>query len=219
MKNRPYRTGRTWLSDDQLVLLDVMFDCGVCIEALRRDTFQQDFNLQYGHGLDDAALTCNLRWLCEHGVLSTERRRVFHMTPAGGKLWSEERCPVWERYCDISNRPTHRDRKLMRVLAQTASVRDHALTLLAPRRAHRRVTVVDAALPPWRARAQFHVGIALYEEPRRWTPAEYHVWAAEKQERQAVLEREQSWWSNVWGLQRFIQRHAEPFVAPDRRPQ
>jgi hypothetical protein len=102
MGDRPYRTGTTWLTDDQLVLLDVLFNGGTWLRLLGREHFLEQWNLGYAHGLDDATLECNIRWLWEHGVVERERdgeHTWFRMTPDGGDLWSRERRPVWERYC------------------------------------------------------------------------------------------------------------------------
>ncbi|MBN9517581.1 hypothetical protein J0H58_03530 [bacterium] len=209
MRERPYRTGATQLSDDQLILLDALFDLGAGVDLLRRGVFEVQWNFGYGHTLDDAALARNLLWLCGHGVLAAEGdggRACYRMTPGGGELWSQERCPVWDRYCDHSSRTTPRGRTLMSVVAGAPAVRDHILDLWPESPPLRRRTAVFAEyrLVGWRPPAPGYVGLVTYEEPHQWTADEYLVWAERQRERRARLERERSWWRTVPELQRFV---------------
>lgn len=219
MHDRPYRTGATWLTDDQLVVLDVLFDLGAEFRLLRREQFEVQWNLGYVHALDDAALTCNLRWLCEHSVLEPERdgdRTWFRMTRSGGELWSRERCPVWERYCIERYTTTTRGRMQMSVMAVSAEVRDHFLALWPAYPARRKTAVIaDRPLIEWHPFPRVYVGVAIYEERHQWTPAEYAVWAERRREHWDRLERERSWWRCVPELQRFVPRPAEPSAAAD----
>ncbi len=221
MSNRPYRTGATWLTDDQLVLLDVLFNGGTSLRLLSRKNYLEQWNLGYTHKLNDASLECNIRWLCEHGVIERERdgeHTWFHMTPHGGELWSQERCPVWERYCMERYTTSSRGRTLMSVMAVTPEVRDHFLALWPQYAARRRTAVVtDRPLIGWHPFPQVYVGVASYEEPRRWTPAEYTVWAEQHRQHWAMLERERSWWRCVPELQLFVPRPSEP-QAPAAGP-
>jgi hypothetical protein len=223
MRERPYRTGVTWLTDDQLILLDALFDLRAGFGLLRRDSFEVQWNFGYAHALDDAALACNLRWLCEHGALAAEGdgdRACYQMTHSGGELWSRERCPVWERFCVDRYRTTPRGRTLLSVMATAPGVRDDFLKLWPEATPLRRRTAVfaDHQLIEWRPPGRVYVGLATYEEPHQWTSAEYFVWAELQRERRARLERERSWWRNVLELQRFLPGRAEPFAAPDRGP-
>jgi hypothetical protein len=219
MRDRPYRTGTTWLTDDQLVLLDVLFDVSASLHLLRRENFLEQWNLGYDHGLDDAALECNIRWLCEHGALEPQRdgdHTWFQMTGGGGELWSKERCPVWERYCTERYTTTSRGRTQMSVMAVSPEVRDHFLALWPEYPARRKTTVIsDCPLIAWHPFPRVYVGVATYEERHQWTPAEYVVWAEQHHLHWAMLERERSWWRCVPELQRFAPRPAEPSGAPD----
>jgi hypothetical protein len=211
MRERPYRTGATWLSDDQLILLDVLFDLGARFGLLRRDVFEMQWNLGYAHSLEDTALVCNLRWLCEHGVLVAEGdgdRVCYRMTPAGGDLWSRERLPVWERYIHASYRTTSKGRWLMSVVAASPAVRDLTLELLpeSPPLRRRIAVLAEYTLVAWRPPTPVYVGLATYEQRLQWNLAEHLVWAEQQRKRQARLERERSWWHNVTELQRFIPR-------------
>ena len=220
MRDRPYRTGKTWLTDDQLVLLDVLFDGGASLRFLRRENFLERLNLGYAHALDDPALECNIRWLCEHGVLEPHRRgggTYFRMTRDGGELWSRERCPVWERYCTERYTTTSRGRALMSVMAVSPEVRDHFLVLWPMYPARRKTAVISyRRLIGWYPFPRVYVGIATYEERQKWTPAEYAVRAEQNRQHWAMLERERSWWRCVPELQRFLPRLAGPGAAPDR---
>jgi hypothetical protein len=93
MRNLPFRTNKTWLTDDQLVLLDVLFDKDTPFWLLRREDFLERVNLGYAHSLDDGELHANLRGLVEHEVLTAEcdgGETYFRMTAGGGELWSQE---------------------------------------------------------------------------------------------------------------------------------
>ena len=151
---QPFRTNKTWLTDDQLILLDVLFDGAAAFRLLRGKAFRGQWNLGYSHTLDDDQLQCNLRWLCEHGVLDEERFRdetVFRMTAAGGAFWSQERCPVWKRYCTQQHYTTTlRNRTMITVLAVSAQVRDDFLALWPLNPARRRTaTIADHGLIEW----------------------------------------------------------------------
>ena len=132
MSAQPFRTGATWLTDDQLILLDVLFDRGATIRLLRRGIFHEQWNLGYVHSLDDVELKNTLHLLCEHGVLkplSISERVSFRMTRVGGEMWSLERCPDWTRYCTEQYRDLSGGRTLMTVMAASPVVRDHFLAL------------------------------------------------------------------------------------------
>ena len=220
MRDRPYRTGATWLTDDQLILLDALFDLGAGFGLLRRNVFDVQWNFGYTHALDDDALACNLSWLCVRGVLNAEGEGdsvCYRMTSGGGKLWSRERCPIWARYCIARQRPTFQGRTLMTVVAATPEVRDNFLELQPdyPVDRRRTATLVDYRLVAWRPPARVYVGLAIYKECHRWTASESGVRAVQLHEWRAKLERERSWWRKVPELQRFIPRHAEPSATPN----
>jgi hypothetical protein len=218
MRDRPNRTDTTWLTDDQLVLLDVLFGGNASLGLLSRDIFLDMWNLGYVHDLDDASLECNIRWLCEHGVLESQHdgdRTWFQMTRDGGELWSRERCPVWERYCRDRYTTTLRGLTLMSVMAVSPEVRDHFLALWPQHPARRRTTVVaDRPLIGWHPFPRVYIGVATYEEPHLRSPFDYTIWAEERRQHWAMLERERSWWRSVPELQRFVARANEPVDGP-----
>jgi len=216
MEGLPYRTNMTWLSEDDLIILDVMFDGGVPFRLLRQENFQDQWNLTYSHNLADDELRWRLRRLCEQDVIGTERYEndmFFCMTSIGGDLWSQERCPVWERFCSDRYRTTSQDRTMMSVVAVSAKIRDDFLGLwpMYPSR-RRTATIGDYGVIPWRSFHQLHVGVATYVEEHEWSRDEFEVWIHRDREHETLLERERSWWRDVSELQRFV-----PHIATNDR--
>lgn len=208
MSNLPYRTNATSLSDDELIILDAIFDGGASFELLRRSSFHPQWNLGYAHNLNDEELRCRLRRLCEQSILKTEydcRRTYYCMTPTGGDLWSQERCPSWDRYCTERYKTTRRGLTLMSVVAVSPEIRDKFLMLWPMPPARRRTaTIPGNRLIFWRSFSQLHVGLATYREETEWTSEEYDVYCQRDREHSAILRRERSWWRTVPELQRFL---------------
>lgn len=205
LRDLPFRTGTTWLGDEELILLDVLFDGGAPFRLLRRDVFRDQWNLRYSHNLSDDELRCHLRWFCEHGVLETEvdlGQTVYWMTPAGGELWSSERCAVWDRYCAVRHTTTtSKGRSLVSVVAVSPRIRDDFLRLESKHRARRRVaTIADYGLLRWHPFSQLHFGIVTDTE---WIPEECSDYEAQWREFRTRLNSERSWWGSVKELQRF----------------
>lgn len=205
MQELPFRTNETGLTDAQLILLDVMFEGGALLSCLRDETFREQWNLGYSHGLDDAELLCQLKWMCSQGLLErvrTHGKGAVHLTAVGGELWSSERCPVWERYCYESGKSGLMGRVFMSVRAVSPQIRDEFLALLPNFPVRRRTaTVVDQGLISWHRFGQLFVGVALYNEQD-----EILFYDERYQEN---LERNRSWWQNVSELQRFVSRPVE----------
>lgn len=112
---KPRRTHQTALTDDELVLLDALFDKHVYFEHLQADGFHDTFFLGYTHGLSDDHLQRTLdRWVAEailrtyphtEGLRPVSKlwgRTKYALTAAGGRLWELERQPKWDRYCTDS---------------------------------------------------------------------------------------------------------------------
>lgn len=208
MQRLPYRTNTTWLTDADLILLDVLFDGGATFCCLRHESFRRQWNVAYSHNLADTELRRRLEWLCEHCVLQTEcheGREFFHMSETGGELWSQERCPSWDRYCTERYKTTSRGRTLMSVAAVSPQIRDDFLRLWPPYPARSRTaTIRDHGLIGWRRFAQLHVGLATYRDERQWTPEEYAVCVERGRDRLAAIECDRSWWRSVAELQKFV---------------
>ena len=98
------RTKETNLSEEELLILDVLFDARDTFESLMRENYASWHNLPYFHGLETDVLRDLINRLVDNGIISSHTSgfdsRVFYgLTKAGGKLWEVERVPNWERYC------------------------------------------------------------------------------------------------------------------------
>lgn len=212
MQNLPFRTHSTWLSDDDLILLDVVFDRPASFRFLRRKKFHAQFNLGYLHNYNDDELRRRLLELCRRGILQakiSDSRTSFQITAAGGELWSQERCPVWERFCTERYKETINGRTLMSVVVVSPEIRDDFLRIWPLAEARCRVTTItDYGLVPWHPFPALHVGCATYVEQRQWSSEESAVYHEVFREHQARLRRERSWWRSVPELQRFTPNRA-----------
>src|SRR6185503_7288795 len=107
----PGRTGRTPLTDDELLLFDFLFPHFARLESLRREAYVSHMNVRYTHTLDQLALKETVAKLMTAGWLASRRPRrlaaqrradtslYYGLTPAGGRLWELERMPPWKQYC------------------------------------------------------------------------------------------------------------------------
>ncbi len=92
------RTHVTSLTDDELTLLDGMFDHGTSFRLLRRRGFWEQWLRR--HDLTDDELRTVLHRFIANGWLTAEaceRGTDFFLTPAGGAVWESERRPDWRR--------------------------------------------------------------------------------------------------------------------------
>jgi hypothetical protein len=120
------RTYATTLTDDELILLDVMFDGGAPFRLLRRNVFQDQWNC-HSHNLSDEQLRETLKRLVESGLLKTERRdrrTYFQLTPDGGQKWETERLPVWHRYATDKYGETPLGKPFVTITARSSQSRD-----------------------------------------------------------------------------------------------
>ena len=96
------RTNKTTLSDEELLILDVLFDAGDTFEALLKENYASWHNLPYTHMLETKLLRELIDKLLSNGIIKSyvSNNRLFYaLTAAGGKLWEAERTPDWERFC------------------------------------------------------------------------------------------------------------------------
>ena len=89
------------LTDDEVILLDPMFDSPHRPRALYRANYQDLFNTPYCHRLNDSDVDAALVKLCEAGLVSYSDER-YGFTAAGGLLWEGERRPPWSMFCSES---------------------------------------------------------------------------------------------------------------------
>ena len=98
------RTYQTNVSDEELLILDVLFDARDTFESLAKENYATWHNLPYSHNLEVGDLTNLINRLLGDGIISFHTsnpgNKVFYgLTEAGGKAWEVERVPDWERYC------------------------------------------------------------------------------------------------------------------------
>ena len=208
MATNLFRSNSTSLSDNELLILDVIFDGGATPSMLRQQHFVEQWSAP-SHSLSDDELKSTLRRLLKSDVLESRSHssgRYVAMTPAGGKLWSAERCPVWNRYCTDRYPAVIRDRVIMSVTAVAASVRDDFLRLWPENRARlKRVTIRDPGMIAWHPFPNVHVGLASYaDQPDSMSPDEYHLWVDKHRAHIERVESERTWWRTVRELQKFV---------------
>ena len=209
MHELPFRTNTTFLTDDELILLDVLFDGAKWKNCLYREVFREQWNLGYSHNLNDDELGSHLRSLCEHGVLESEfddNGQCFRITVFGGELWSQERLPVWDRFCHDCYTTTSRGRTMMSVVAVSPRIRDEFLDLFPMYPARRRIATIERhVLISWHPFSKLYVGSATYIEQREWhSIEEYNAYKTMFREHWELLKQKRSWWRTVGELQRFV---------------
>ena len=131
MQTNPLRTHTTNLTDDELLLLDVMFNVAVIPPMLRQCNFTPQFNLP-SHAINDASLDLTLSRFIEDGIIQTlgdrfRGHQYISLTEQGGELWSSERCPVWERYCSTRETGSIKNKSFISITAVTSEIRDDFL--------------------------------------------------------------------------------------------
>jgi len=206
-----YRSLSSNLTDDELLILDVMFSYSVTYPMLRACNFVPQFNSQ-SHTLTDDQLKSTLRRMVADGIVEPQEHRFRNhryvsITAHGGELWASERCPIWDRYCTESYPAFIRGRTIMSVKCVSSFVRDDFLRLWPEYPARTKTaTVRDNGLIHWRDFGTLHVGLASYTEPTEWTPDEYNDWLPKLLAYMERVETERSWWRSVDELQKFVDR-------------
>ena len=66
----PKRTGRTSLSDAELLIFDLAFDGGAPYSLLTQEAYPLHMNVDYTHDLSDAELRTMLGSLVQSGLMS-----------------------------------------------------------------------------------------------------------------------------------------------------
>ena len=208
MSPKHYRTNVTELTDDELSLLDVMFDGGVAISMLRQCNIGLQFNVR-PHSLDDESLKQSLKRFHQQGIVEPlefrhRNRRYITLTSHGVSLWESERCPNWERYCTDRECATVRDKTIMSVRAVSPDIRDDYLRIAVEKPIRlKKTTINDNGLIKWKYFDRLHVGLASCYEPNDVSVDNYHVWIQERRNYIMMVERERTWWRTAWELQKF----------------
>ena len=210
MKAALFRSHETDLSDDELLLMDVMFDVkGVAPFMLRQCNFGPQFNAR-PHSLNDVELKQTVKSLVKRGLLEGQDfvlkgQRYIGMTKSGAGKWEIERRPDWNRYCTEREAAVIRGRTITSVCAVNPEVRDDFLRIAIqnPFRTKRK-TINDLGLIPWKTFDQIHVGLASYIDSFDLAIDPYEAWQAMQIKTGLKIENERTWWRNVGELQRFV---------------
>lgn len=102
------RTYKTNLIEEELLILDVLFDSSDTFESLAKENYARWHNLPYSHDLETDILRNRIEKLISGGIINSytsgHSDRIFYaLTETGGNLWEVERAPDWERYCTDSS--------------------------------------------------------------------------------------------------------------------
>lgn len=128
------RTQATSLTDDQLILLDVLFEGGrTPAWLLRKDVFHDQW-LHFPHEFEQHQLVAVLDQMVQDGVLASsicqDEGRFFNMpcyqmTRLGGELWSSERKADWSRYATERYDELPSGRPYVMIIATTIETLDN----------------------------------------------------------------------------------------------
>jgi hypothetical protein len=205
MQHNLKRTHATSLSDDELILLDVIFDGPAPLRMLRQSMFWDYWNRQ-PHNLDDHQLRDTLDLFCEARILVSElftwrneTRPCYGLTPHGGELWESERTPVWDRYATDRYLcgPESSGRQTMSICALSANIRDDFWQIGGKTGMWssdvgrvRFWQISRHVLIPWKSFPRIFVAIAKIRECHECD------WA--------LYETRRTWWRTVEELQKFL---------------
>jgi hypothetical protein len=214
MAKKLFRTFATSLTDDELTLLDVMFENVVVPSMLRQCNIYNQFLTT--HSLGDLALSESIERFLREGIAKPldsifRSQRCLAITEHGAALWSSERCPVWERYCVDREFAVVGDQTLVSVRAVTPKIREEYLQIAHsnPTRV-KRTTIRDNGLLPWRSFDCLYVGLVSFTKPK-WHPSDdLQPWLEYRQGELARVERQRTWWRDIGELQKF----SNPSSAP-----
>jgi hypothetical protein len=200
------RTHATSLTDDELILLDVMFELRVPVRSLTRDFFREQWNCT-PHQLDDVELRETIRRFYRDGLLKKADGSIFGpyvgMTAEGGRRWEAERLPDWDRFVSEGYREPTTELQLVSIESFTAGTRDNFWRIcsdlnvfsfpVAPRVKFR--TLKKRQLVYWKPETVTHIAVAI--GPRNDDFGGRESWQK--------YETERTWWRSVRELQKFIQ--------------
>ena len=206
-----FRTGSTELSDDDLLIMDALFDGGSLLKNLVQKWLGIQGNMP-NHSLSNNELTETLKRWVKFRWLTWERKTysfysrparaydVISLTSTGGAIWEQERQPIWERYCTDGYRGNNPNRTMLTVIALSESTRNDFVRYIPEKvfrcSMHR---LRDQGLLGWRNFESLYVSVLMIEQKNTCSFEEF------EQQRTRETEREynRTWWRTVCELQRF----------------
>ena len=209
MQSNRFRTHSTSLTEDELLLLDVMFDSIVYEPMLRHRNFRNQFNTR-GHSLSDRVLKTTLHRLVLNELLVVTQNELrghfgITLTPLGGTVWSSERVPIWERFC-VQRQPAAnlRGRKIVSVLATSSQIREDFLRFWPDQAARTRHFIIrDIGLISWHPFEALYVGMASYSCPYSDPLSNPRKLIGNLEHHCQNVEINRTWWRTVGELQKF----------------
>lgn len=115
MESPPQRSGRSDLSDPELLLCDFLWEHTVMTRCLADDVYPLHMNVGYSHGLPGTQLHTVLNRMMDRGIVTASSGLAnadssVTLTAFGGARWELERNPRWD--CFISERGNIADNRL-----------------------------------------------------------------------------------------------------------
>lgn len=105
MKEPPNRTKHTNLTDDELLLFDLLLDRRCSLAALNAKEYSIHLNVPYTHSISDSELAKVLMDLKVRGLLHCKRiirdgieKPTFTLSDRGREHWENERNPDWRSF-------------------------------------------------------------------------------------------------------------------------
>ncbi len=108
MNNKIIRTNQTELSDDELIIFDLLFDSYQSVNSLKKgDNVTIGLNYPISHQIETTELISVVETFVDMGLMKfklgfiPEQNQIYPrvgLTEKGGNLWEKERLPDWEKY-------------------------------------------------------------------------------------------------------------------------
>ncbi|HVJ84085.1 MAG TPA: hypothetical protein VM452_00500 [Caulifigura sp.] len=201
------RSDATSLTDDELTILDVLFECSGCPAVLlRRETFYSQWLLR--HSLSDHELLELIDrfvangWLTQTPPPTTGRlagQASYGITAAGGKLWEMERRPDWDRYATDSycGVPSPRPSVTIQAFSKRTCEEFWRIGKEVGYFHHtdgkvRQFAISDNGLIPWKWFERVHVLIAFLDDEI----SSRCCWSR--------FEEQRTWWRRSWECAKFF---------------
>lgn len=205
------RTHATSLTDDELTLFDVLFDCCAGLRLLRRDAIWGTFLRR--HSLDDEQLDEALRQFVAAGWMTSRPfpKRFgpnFELTPEGGALWESERLPDWNRYATESY-----DESSVKITATSPQTcedffrvgRETGFFEILGQPQILRASYRDPGRISWKDLGRLHVLIAVYDEMPcdEQTSSENWRFVEQRLRQSEEMEGRRTWWRSADEADKF----------------